>query len=215
MRALQSRKKIADNLLNFLKSPENVFDQQSALVLLALRYMPELSVGVKKYAKKLFESKRVHWYIRSQSILLISQSLASSKFLKRLIQQYNSEKNLDVKRAIIPALCQLDAVKIRDFIRSLSFDPNPKIGRVGRMLLELLTAKEPALSEINNLFATYEETRLMDNLYKMEIIKHNPDTIIKETFTKSLKRVRKQIKRAGLQNRIDALLNYITIDRNA
>jgi len=215
LRVLRNRKKIADSLLNFLKSPENVFDQQSALVLLALRYMPELSSELKKYAKKLFESKRVHWYIRSQSILLISQSLASSKLLNRLLQKYYTEKNLEVKRAMIPVLCQLDAIKLGDFVRGLSFDPNPKIGRVGRMLLELLTAKEPALAEINSLFATYEATRLMDSLYKIEIIKHNPDTVIKETFTKSLKRVRKQIKRAGLQNRIDALFNYMTMDRNA
>jgi hypothetical protein len=213
LRMLRNRKEVSDSLLNFLKSPENVFAQQSALVLLALRYMPELSSEVKKYAKKIFESKRAHWYVRSQAILLVSQSLASSKFLDRLLQRYYEEKNLEVKRAMISVLCQLDASKLEIFIRGLSFDPNPKTGRAGRMLLELLTAKEPALDEINGLFASYEETHLMDNFYKIEVIKHNPDTVIKETLAKSLKRIRKQIKRAGLQNKVSAMLNYMSNNR--
>jgi hypothetical protein len=129
--------------------------------------------------------------------------------LARIKEEYDREINLEVKRAMVGLLCQLEGDQMKDFVRRVSFDPNSKIGRLGRMLLDFYTNSNAAREEINNLFHNYDEIRLMDGLYKLEVIKHHSDPMIKDMQRRSLKAVKRRIRRPILKSRIEKIIEYL------
>jgi hypothetical protein len=210
-RVLPNKKIISSKLLKFLQSPENLFSQQEALTVMSLRYMRDYSNELISYLKKIYRLKNKHWYVRAQSLLLLAQTALSIRFLNRLKKEYEREINIEIKRAMVAPLCQLKVDELKTFLREISFDPNIKIGRLGRMLLDLHTNSDAAREEINNLLRDYDEIRLMDGLYKIEVIKHHPDPMIKDILKKRLNNIKKKIRRPVLKLRIENILRFLDV----
>jgi hypothetical protein len=208
-RMLPNKRVISSKLFEFLRSPENLFAQQEALMLMALRYMRIHSSESITYMKKICRSKSKHWYVRSQAYLFLAQIPLSQKFLSRLRKEYDEETNIEVKRAMVAVLCQLKADELKDHVRRISFDPNLKIGRLGRMLLDLTGDSDAAREEINNLLRDYDEIRLMDGVYKIEGMKHHSDTKIIDMLRKRLSAIKRKIRRPILKSRIEKTLELL------
>ncbi|MFQ5729634.1 MAG: reverse transcriptase domain-containing protein [Waddliaceae bacterium] len=208
-RMLPNKRVISSKLFEFLRSPENLFAQQEALMIMALRYMRHHSTEVIRYLKKVYKLKKKHWYVRLQALLLLLQISLSEKFIRQLRKEFDEEKNIQVKRAMIAPLCQLKSEELKDFVKKISFDPNHKIGRLGRMLLDLHTDSVSAREEINNLLHDYDEIRLMDGLYKLEIIKYHSDLKIIEILRKRLTAIRGKIKRPTLKIKIEKIIQFL------
>jgi hypothetical protein len=213
-RALPNKGAISSKLLEFLKSPENLFAQQEALMIMCLRYMRDYSDELIKYGKNICFSKKKHWYTRSQAFLLLGQVILPLKLVAYLKGKYDEEINIEIKRSMIVPLCQLGTAELKYFVREISFDPNPKIGRLGRMLLDLHTHRDVAREEINNLFHNYDEIRLMDNIYKIELIKIHSDSNIREMLRERLKMNRQKIKRPSLKYRVEKYLIFLGEEKN-
>jgi hypothetical protein len=159
--------------------------------------------------KGIRQLKKKHWYVRLQAYLLLAQIPLLRGIVQGVRKEYDLETNLEVRRGMISPLCQLDADELKSFIRIVSFDPNLKIGRLGRMLLDLYTHKDSTIDEINSLFHNYDEIRLMDSLYKLEVIKHHEDPTIKDMLRRSLKMVRNRIRRPLLRSRVDRIVAFL------
>ena len=208
-RVLPNKWVISSKLLEFLRSPENLFAQQEALMIMSLRYMRDYPGELINYVKKIYRSKRKHWYIRSQALLLLSQILLPEKFLSKLREEYDQEINIEVKRAMVAPLCQLGAKEVKDFVRNISFDPNLKIGRLGRVLLDFHSDPDSAREGINNLFHNFDEIRLMDSLYAIEVMKHHSDNLVKEMLRKRLVSSKRKIRRPILKERIEKIVEFL------
>jgi hypothetical protein len=124
-------------------------------------------------------------------------------------EEYDNEINIEIKRAMIAPLCQLKVDELKEFVKKISFDPNLKIGRVGRMLLDLHTDPSAAREGINNLFHNFDEIRLMDGFYAIEVMKHHPDPLIKEMLRKGLTSFRRRIRRPILKQRAERILEFL------
>ena len=208
-RVLPNKKVISFKLFEVLKSSENLFEQQEAYIIMALRYTRRYPKELKSFIRKICLSRKKHWYVRAQAFLLLGQIPLSEKTLGRLRKKYDEETNIEVKRAIVVPMCQLRDEKLKDFLREISFDPNLKIGRVGRMLLDLHINPDEARKEINNLLRDYDERRLVDGLYKLEVIKHSSDKIIVDILKKRLGTIKSKIGKPILKSRIEEIIIFL------
>jgi hypothetical protein len=206
LRVVQKKQIIRHRLFEFLESPVNIFALQEALILLVLRYLKEYEKEIINYSKKVIKSKTAHWYIRSQAYLLLAQVPLSQTYLKTIRRAFEEETNIEVKRAMIAVLMQINEKDLKDFLNEISFDPNPKVGRIGRMLVDLQGKYDSARNEINNILKDFNEIRLMDNLYRLETIKYHADERIRELLMKRLKAHTRRIRKPVLKKRIENIL---------
>ncbi|MCK4359752.1 MAG: hypothetical protein KAW92_13630 [Candidatus Cloacimonetes bacterium] len=205
------RKSIADKLTNFLNSPLNKFSLQEAQILSILRYMRIYPQELISYIKRIIKLKSKHWYIKTQGILLLNQLELSKRNLKSLLKMYKSEKNLEMKKSFIIPLCQLDRDSLNKFIKDNIFDKETKITQMIKMLFLLKEKENDAFNEINFIFNNFREDKLMDEFYKLEIIKFSKSDKVRESLLKSLKRNKRNVKGPVLLKKIDKIIGFLKI----
>ncbi|MEO0126853.1 MAG: RNA-directed DNA polymerase [candidate division WOR-3 bacterium] len=209
LRCFPNKKSIMDKLVNFLKSPLNQFALQEAQVLLILRYMRNYSKDLISYIKNTRKNKNKHWYVRAQAICLLEQTVLSRTDLNSLLKQFKIEKNLDIKRALIKPLCQLEKKHLCKFMQEAIVIRSPKITQVIRMLMDLKDNESKAYKEINSIFTEFNEYKLMNEFYKIEILKFSSSTRVKEVLKKSLRRRKRDVKHPCLLKKIDNILTLL------
>ena len=208
-RCFPNKEIIRNKLINFLHSPLNKFALQEAQVLIALRYSRIYPTELLSYVKRIRRSKPKHWYIRTQAILLLNQLELSRADLKSLLRQYNSGKNIEIKKSIIKPLCQLDRNSLKIFLGESIFEKDSKITQVIKMLTLSQEKEDKAFSEINSIFNDFREDKLMDEFYKLEIIKFSKSDRVKEALLKSLKRKKGDIRRPVLLKKINRIIQFL------
>jgi hypothetical protein len=55
----------------------------------------------------------------------------------------------------------------------------------------------------------YDEVRLMDGLYKLEVIKHHPKIMVLEMLNKRLRAIKRNVKRPILKSRVEVILRFL------
>jgi hypothetical protein len=224
-RLFPNRKNIRKKLIDFLYSPLNKFDLQEAHVLTALRYSRIYPSKLIHFAKRAGKNFKKHWYVRCQAILILSQLKLSKAELKSLLRKYKAEQNIEIKRALIKSLCQLDKDALENFLDEAIFETELKIQRIIKMLIHLQNREDKALSEINSLFNDFYEDRLIDEFYKIEVIKLSRSKIVIKQLLKSLKHIRRSVRRPVLNDKVGKIIQYlenenrrqaqvITLDKN-
>lgn len=208
-RCFPKSKLIRDKLTNFLYSPLNKFAQQETHVLTALRYVRTYPRKLISYIKKTKRSKLKHWYVRIQAILLFDQLELSIEELKSLLKQYDSEKNIDVKKALIRPLCQLDKNNLEKFLKETIFEKNSKITQIIKMLLFLQNKEAEAFNEINYIFNDFREDKLMDEFYKLEVIKFSKSDKVRNALLKNLKGKKWNIRRPVLLKKVNRIIEFL------
>ncbi|MGB7291788.1 MAG: RNA-directed DNA polymerase [Thermodesulfobacteriota bacterium] len=208
-RCFPNRATIGNKLADFLYSPYNKFAQQEAQVLTALRYARIYPQKLLSYVKNSRMSKFKHWYVRIQSILLLNQLELSKKELRVLLEQYKSEKNIEVKKALIKPLCQLDRDNLNKFFRESVFEKDSKITQVIKMLIMLQEREDKAFSETNSIFNDFREDKLMDEFYKLEIIKFSKTDKVRAALLTGLRSKRKYIRRPLLLKKVKRILEFL------
>lgn len=205
---------IRKKLINFLSSPLNKFALQEAHVLTTLRYIRVCPPELVFYIKKTINSKLKHWYVRIQGILLLCQLELSKSNLKSLLKQYRSEKNVEVKKSLIKPLCQLDENSLNEFLRECIFEKDSKITQVIKMLVLLQEKEDKAFSEINSIFNDFREDTLMDEFYKLEIIKFSKSGEARKSLLNSLKSKKRKIRHPNLLKKINRVIQILEKSKN-
>lgn len=200
---------IRKKLVNFLYSPLNKFAQQEAQVLIALRYARICPRRLLSYVKKVRRSKLKHWYVRIQAILLLTQLELSKADLKSLLKQYKSEKNIEVKKALIKPLCQLSRDDLGKFLREAIFERNSKITQIIKMLILLQEKEDKALHEISFIFNDFYEVKLMDEFYKLEIIKLSQNERVLKSFLSNLRGKRRYVRHPVLSKKVNRAIEFV------
>ena len=212
-RCFPNKEIIRNKLINFLYSPLNKFALQEVQVLIALRYSRIYPTELLSYVKGIRRSRSKHWHVRTQAILLLNQLELSKADLKSLLRQYNSEKNIEIKKSLIKPLCQLDRNSLKVFLGESIFEKDSKITQVIKMFTLLQEKEDKAFSEINSIFNDFREDKLMDEFYKLEIIKFSKSDRVKEALLKSLKRKKRDIRRPVLLKKINRVIQFLEIPK--
>lgn len=203
-------KVISEQLIDFLRSPINTFSYQKANIISVFRYFNEISNEIVKYCRNILNKKGEHWYVRVQCALLLSSLQLKTRSLKSLLKIYRNEKNVELKRAMIPGLCQLEKDDLNEFLQELINENDKKIYSIGRMLTSLYkNYKNKAMEEIDNIFRNYDENILIDSFYKIDIIKHCKNPIVRKNLSIRLKKVQKKAKKKHLKERADYIVNFL------
>lgn len=205
----RSCKKIAKNIMDFLKSPINLFPFQEARMVELLRHLNEMNQDSISYAKKCVRLKNKHWYVRVQSTLLLSNLYLKKKTLNKLKKIYQNSQNIELKRALVKCLCQLPKKDLDKFLRILIFENDNRLSSLGRMLFSLGYDKEIAKNEIISMFRHRREEIILDSYYKIEIIKYVNDRNIQRMLLRKLKNIKSIIKRKHLKIRINKTIEFI------
>lgn len=208
-RCFPNKELIRKKLINFLNSPLNKFALQEAHILIALRYTRIYPRELLSYIKKIRNLKSKHWYVRTQAILLLNQLELSKSELKSLLRQYKSEKNIEVKKALIKPLCQLDKSTFNKFLREALFEKDSKITQVIKMIVLLQGEEDKAFGEINSVFNDFREDKFMDEFYKVEIIKFSNSNKVRDALLNSLKRKKRNIRRPVLLKKINRVIRFL------
>ena len=210
-RCFPAKKKISNEITNFIKSPINLFSYQEAQMLLCIRYFKEYPKKIIEYARNIYHKKDddKHWYIRCQAILLLSYLPLQQKTVVSLQKHYNVEINIEVKRALVAPLCQLEQENQYNFLREIVFDPSPKISRLARMLIYLREKEDIARKEINDILGNYDEIRIMDTFYKLDVIKHSKSNTVKKYLYKMLKSKRRFLTHTHLKNKVNKMIEFL------
>lgn len=204
-----SPKTIRKKLINFLSSPLNKFALQEVHILTVLRCAREYPKELLSYIKKIRKSETKHWYVRIQAILLLNQLELSQTELKSLLRQYKSERNIEVKKALIKPLCQLDKDALNKFLKESIFEKDSKITQVIKMLIQLQEKDEKVFNEINSVFNNFNESRLMDEFYKIEVMKFSKSNEVRDALLNSLKRQKSNIRRPLLLKKINRVIKFL------
>jgi len=205
---VSTRTSVQAGLLDFLKSPENLFDLQEAMTILALRYMRQFPKSGVTYAKKVLRRRRKHWYVRVEASLLLGSVKLEKGFVEAMLKTFEREEDIQVKRAMIAPLTQLPDDAQRVFLRKIVFDPSSAISRRARMLLHLREEELGGLRGVELIFHTFDELRLLESLDKLEVLKNARRAVVLKELIKSLRPVRKKIRKPALSARIDDILGY-------
>lgn len=206
----RSSKKISEELIKFLKSPINLFPYQEAHIIMALRYLREISIETIQYARKSLCQKSKHWYTRVQCALLLTNLKLQPRNLRSLRKLYKDESNTEIKRALVGCLCQLDKDELNEFLRELTFENSKRLSSLAGVLLSLLyNYNNAAVSEISSIFRHFDENILMDSYYKIEVIKYCSKNNVREDLLKRLKRIRRVVKRGHLGEKINKTIDSL------
>jgi len=205
----KSSKKISNACLRFLKSGDMLFPYQEAHLISCLRRLREVPIGVVKYAKSCLMKKTKHWYVRVESARLEADTELSVKRLASLKRRFVEESNIEVKRALVKCLCQLEKPKQKNLIRDLVFNNHAGISFLGRMLIKLSNTFNSAEAELARLFRRFDEERLLEEYYKIEVIKNSTDTRILTLLMRKLNETKDNIRRDGLKRRIQKTIEII------
>jgi hypothetical protein len=200
---------IRNKLINFLMSPLNKFVLQEVQVLDLLRYYRSYPSNLISYVKRVRKSKSKHWCVRVQAILLLNQLELSKQQLKSLLRQYKLEKNIDVKKTLIKPLCQLDDSSLSKYFKEAIFDKEPKIIRIIEMLTKLQFDDKKAFAELASIFNDFNENRLMDEFYKIEMIKFHTNSRVKKVLLKNLKRYKSKIIKSNLIKKTNRVITSL------
>jgi len=201
-------KAVDEYILSTLSTAKGLFELQEAMVLIMARYLKNYSIELKRVVRKIAQSRRKHWYVRCQAILFLAQLELGKNNLKALRKQYNIESNTEIRRAIVAPLCQCEAKELNEFLREIVFDISPKISRLARMLLYLKEKEDRAKETINDIFREFDEIKLMDRFYQLEVIKLSKYPAVMKTLRHKIKSVRRYVRRPVLRKKLERILDY-------
>ena len=203
-------KNISKELFRFLKSPINLFPYQEARIIEALRYLNFIPYEIIQYARNSLTLRKKHWYVRVQWTILLANLKLQPRNLRRILRLYRNESNIEIKRAFVICLCQLDKDKLIDFLRELTFENNKRLFSIGRMLSSILYNRNgSAIKAISDIFRHFDENFLVDFYYKIEIIKYCSTNEVRKELLKRLKSVRRAIKKEHLKTRVNETIKFL------
>lgn len=209
-RKVNSFEKVQDLIL----SKEIIFPYQEANLIKLLRSAIKVKPEIIIYAKKLLKMKNVSWYIKVQAALLINDQLLFQKNINSLLNIFYNEINTEVKKALIPGICQLGNKGQKQFIMGLITNPDYKLSRIGNMLFALRDSKkkEYVKRNIDFCFKEPSEYKIRNNLYKIEVMKYIDDININKELFNMIKCVKNIFPKNGLlKYRLERIFNFLKV----
>ena len=200
---------ISQEILKYLKSPNNQFDYQEAWLLKILRYSLKNTLSIQKYAEEVFKNRDKHWYVKVQAINIMANRVIKPINFNKCTKFYEKEKDPEVKRVLIKLLCQLDSEKQFEILLNALYDPYYKISDLAKMLLMMRQTRELALTEINSLFRNFSERVLLDNFYKIGVLRFNTRKDVQKKLREKLLKVAPKIQSPYLKLKIKSVIKGI------
>ena len=208
-RLFSNKRAIDDYVLEALSRPKGRFEQQEAIILFMARYLRNYPTGLVRLIRQIARSSRKHWYVRCQAILFLGQLELRKDSLSTLRRLYETESHSEIRRALVAPLCQLEPGKLDGFLREIVFDIDPKISRLARMLIYLREREDRAKEVVNDIFRDFEESKLMDRFYQVEVIKLSKYRTVSELLRQKLRSTRRYVRRPTLRRKVERVLEYV------
>jgi hypothetical protein len=205
-------KKISERLAKYLKDNTGLFPYQEAYFFVTLRFMRNIPNEAWKLARHHMSLKSCHWYVRQQAALLIGMKSLKSNELRAVQKIYKNEDNIEIKRALCKALAQLPREELENITHDLVFSVESKLQRLGRFFHNLLFDESKAKQQIGSLFNQFFEESFVDRLFEVEVISKTKHLEVKRKLLSSLKKVKREIRRPLLKDRIIIIIKRLEAD---
>lgn len=203
-------KRISDRLVAFLTKTPILFAYQAALFWMALRFTRSIPLSGWNQARKKANSKKAHWYVRQQAILLLGMRKVDAAQLLAFKTAFREESEPPVKKAWTHVLSQLPRDQLEQLARQLMFEPDYHLQRVGRFYVTLLVDSVKGFERANNLFNQLTEDILIERFYEIEALSKADDLRVRQKIFKGLKEYYRKIKRPLIKERAQAILDSLS-----
>jgi len=204
----RNRGTIAKAILEILRGNQTLFAYQEANLFMIMRYMrsiPREVWGLAKNRVRVLKTPKHHWYIKQQAALLLSLKKLTKKELSWVRRVYEEEQDVEVKRAWVKALAQLSRSEFEDVTRELVFAIEPKLQRLGRLCHMMLYSEEEAVRQVEGVFREFDEDRLVDRLWELQVLAMSRHGEVCRVLLKSLRSNAARIKRPTIKQMIEAI----------
>lgn len=198
----------------FLISPLNVFELQQARTMLTLRYMNKIPSFAKMHILNKIHRKRLHWYIRASASVTASILPLSKANFVALVKRFKEEGDIRVKKALLLSLTQLPlATRDKLFDEEINFTSSPELARLACYFNALRKSSQTIQSELKWLKGLKDSENLdkilIDNLFKLFIMRDIEDNRLRKRYTLLLKKIRDKIKNPQLKQKIASVYNKL------
>jgi hypothetical protein len=206
---------ISSGLLKVLSFREILFPYQQAHIFMMLRYVRDIPQEAWQEARRVLRLKSSHWYVRQQAAQLLSIKPLSKRELVSIQKLHNTEKHLEVKKALCHALAQLPDEECVESTRKFLFSTEPSLQKIGRFYHGLLYDQKMGLKQIEDIFRLDREDILLDSLHQVEVLSKAKSKAVQHDLLKRLRKVKLRIKRRLLIQRIERIISRLEKGSNA
>jgi hypothetical protein len=195
---------IKREILKILASPDELFPFQEANLLMLLRYMRELPGQTWALVRKKVQVRRnkPHWYVRQEAVLLLAMKPLSTREVGCCHRMFKGEQDVEVRRAWVKCLVQLDSERFSGVVQELVFSPELKLQRTGRFCYLLLYNENWGKQQVQEIFREFREEWLVDRLYEIEILAKSRYESVRNLLLKNIKKTRRFIRLPLLKLRL-------------
>ena len=107
------------------------------------------------------------------------------------------------------ALAQLPRPDLLKISQSLVFSAEPKLQRAGRFYHGLLFEEEKGNDQVKSLFNEFREEILLDRFFEVEVLSKARNEVVRANLLKNLRRVRLQLNRPLIKERVEAIIQRL------
>jgi hypothetical protein len=212
---VQSRnlKTIPGRIMALLQKPEELFPYQEAHFYMVMRYMrkiPKEAWGLARNRARCKMRDANHWYIRQQAVLLLGLKPLSKRELTAALRLYEQENVIEVKRAWVKALAQLEVDTLNKVITRLIFSIEPKLQRVGRFCYESLHKEGKGSGRVADLFRDFSEDNLVDRLFEAELVARSKHEKVRRMLLGHIRAQMKNVHRPLMRKRLQSIVRRLT-----
>lgn len=204
-------KRVGTAIIELLNAWQGLLPLEEAALFQAARCLQEVPASIVRQARYVVLRKRKHPYVRTEAALLIEQQTLSKRQINGLLQLYQGESNVMLRRALLRVLCRSSEAQQQSVIRRATYDTEDGMARVGRMLTALRYDAAASRQEITQLFrpANLDEYRLSENMYKIEVLRHNPSPEVRRSLLNALRNAVSLARRPLLQERVRRVIDEL------
>lgn len=205
----RNRHVICTRLTRFLRNRVALFPYQDADVLRGIRSMPVIPTAAYAEARRRFQRRQEHWYVRGQAALLLAQRPLTRTELAVLRYRFDRETSIEVRRALSIGLAQAPKNVLTSFVRALMFSVEPRLQRVGRVYYGLLYSEPEQRAALSSMFHEFTDARVAERLYQLDVLAKTDNDNVRQTLADSLEAHSAKIKRGTLRLRLHGLRNQL------
>jgi hypothetical protein len=191
-----SDKQIIHGLKGFLLSSIDKFEYQEAQLFLLYGYLDEIPEQIFNLMKAIAFNRDNDWFNRCAALVAIGSTKLDSEMLTSLLDLYDKETNVEVKRSIALCLVQFDLNSSKISIRKLNGEFDSHLTSVGKYYSKILFNKDNfALKLISTMKAISPHTNFYkEHFYVFYLLIKVNKKAVKEELAKLLKENYDEIK---------------------
>jgi hypothetical protein len=190
---------VQSKLLDFIRSPLNIFPHQEAECLRAIRYLGQISNDTFQHCLSRANDLNQDFYVRMQAAYLLARMPLERDHIAQCLYAMRAEPNAYVRAALATVVVQRRS-RNHDVVRDLVLHPHDKIRAMGKLFRVMKNDRPQASARLTYIFNTDTPPWVQcDNMPLLHLMEHSKEQSIRALLVQFLKEPRSKTPITGLR----------------